>query len=172
MQEHQQTLRIEHSWHWKAYIFHTQATMLQNTPAHPIPFPAPGPAVFPSLPPSLCVFEPFFTSVAGHWQPYSSDKIHEYTQENLLEKRCVIKTEAQARRVLSSCSQPILRPISVSGKPTMMLVASHFVIAVNFVKNLHVCLWHPECHVNTGGPLPGWILLRWQGIPRAVTGAD
>lgn len=94
--------RIEHSWHCRAYIFHTQATVLQNTPAHPVPFPAPGPAVVPSLlpsfPPTLSVFEPFFTSVAGPWQAYCSDKIHDYALENLIEKRRVVKTEARGRK--------------------------------------------------------------------------
>lgn len=52
MQEHQWAPRIEHSWRCRAYIFHTQATMLQNTPPHPLAFPAPGPVV-PFLPPCL-----------------------------------------------------------------------------------------------------------------------
>lgn len=104
--------RIAHSWHCRAYIFHTQATVLQNTPAHPVPLPAPGPAVVSlSLLPSLSVFEPFFTSVAAPWQADCSDKIHDYTQENLIEKRCVVKKKkTRVRRTLSSCLDPALSP--------------------------------------------------------------
>lgn len=53
--KNQRMLRIDHSWHCGAHIFHTQANVLQNTPAHPVPFPAPAPAVVPSLTPSLPV---------------------------------------------------------------------------------------------------------------------
>lgn len=55
MQEHQRALRIEHSWHCWVYIFHTQATVLQNTPAPscPISSSGTGGASFPPFPPTL-----------------------------------------------------------------------------------------------------------------------
>lgn len=73
MQEHQRTLRIEHSWHCWAYIFHTQATVLQNTPAPSCPISSSGTGGA-SFPPSPSAFEPFFTSVAGPRQARRSDK--------------------------------------------------------------------------------------------------
>lgn len=58
------------------------------------------------------VFELFFTSVAGLWQVCCSDKIHDYASENLLEKRCVVKTEV--RRSRPSCFQLTLHPVSLT----------------------------------------------------------
>lgn len=177
MLKHQQALRIEHSWHCRAYIFHTQATMLKkkrkkkqnSSPSCPNSSsgtsggspPAPR-LLLPSRSPHSA-FELFFTSVAGLWQACCSDKIHDYAPENLAEKRCVVKTEV--RRSRPSCFQLTLHPVSLThGEADSQII---FFTAARMPVFLSLSFSELQCS-NCRVVLP----LRWQGIPTAVTGAD
>lgn len=156
VQEHQ--LRTEHSWQWKPYRFHTQATASKfSCPSH---FQLSYQGCFP---PSLHVM-PFFTSVAAPWQAHSSDKIlHTRQRINYKREMCNEKWKPKQGKSFTF----ILRPPRFSQQPNVHL-SNHLVLAISEtcmcvtdIKNATFtqvgCCWAESYCVDKGFPQ------QWQG---------